>query len=1184
MSFNVALTSPQLTELRRKRWQGDQNISLVDNVIAFQALVTSNLNSVGGSTTAAIPYNTVSVGAYTNLDEGMVVIISPNTDIRNKNAIRLHVRYLVANATNVYVSEFSDPVTVGSTIFVLYAYDIIDNLSRPVVSGGVITQYQQYDRPFQAMAPVINGAQTGYANWVDASTGYLSIAFDLSTSFAAEYGKSISSYLTTIKATGAGTYSVTSGSLSTSAFTLRFTYGEYWVKLTATDSNGVVSFRHVLIKAHHPTNYPPTSGFEGIEITRDASGGQSARIKAFAGVSSVLNGTMVLIWVGDEQYSDIDLTNTGGSLLGATQNIDIVGWIEAEEDMFMTDPTYSAYAECQFEVQGVGARLMRLEGQLLAITNNATPTLWDQINKLTIWRAIVHFLQRHTTALQLCSFTLQNMTTDETFLFPTLTTIAGRALDNCSGSQGLSELVNALLEFASDGRMQLTRREQFVAQELSHTPVIVATFDGRDMAGSSAFKWKFNHYQQYGWLAADGAAWDGTSPSVIPYLARAPGLAQGSGPDQGKLNNQVLASTGNPVVAQAELSQRAGTQWTIDNETGELTISHLSQHHWLQPSYGQVYIWDLDTTFNIRGLTLDSSTHWILKSLTVRHDNKTGSREVQGTYIPVITGTPAAAVPVIPPGSISPALPILPPMPAFNFELPEATIPDAGLPPTTPVDTKVTLDGQCVLEINNNGAALSLTRTFIKLASPLWIDITPTLPSGYTIKDACFDPFVINGKAAIYVLAANTSTAKSIVFYTPDAIGAAWQQGLTISSVFTLIRTTNAAGGVEIYCPDSVVSGASNTFTITFGTGDSPYTIEFGTIQPSGGNPNEWLYSQGADPTTAQIRITFSTPVTVTNAKLDYYKDHIGNVSYWCRLYDSDNIALSSPLEATVTPPNATWVNADSGAVSQANTKYAVFGTGASGGSGQRLQTGLDNAIITFTTPSISADKALVAYSADYGNSYNAIQIVGDTPGSLGGFDVSKAAGASVATCATKAVKKATTLGGSYAALATFSDNVTDLVIPFYRIGSDTTSQTTSTTPDVLVGLDGTVGGGSCVAWINSAGTIAYLAQPVANAKVIGPDRLTILRGTKIAGIFDVSGTAKLYVSENSGSTWTFVENVGANATLRDRRNDPRTGSHKGQLFVFDTTPSGYSSQWAFNGEKDRTSPFSTVIGGDVLG
>ena len=73
---------------------------------AFQALASATYPPVSGTTAAAIPYDTVTVGSISNLDEGMVVIVSPVPDPRSPYAIRLLTRFdavagAVADGTNI---------------------------------------------------------------------------------------------------------------------------------------------------------------------------------------------------------------------------------------------------------------------------------------------------------------------------------------------------------------------------------------------------------------------------------------------------------------------------------------------------------------------------------------------------------------------------------------------------------------------------------------------------------------------------------------------------------------------------------------------------------------------------------------------------------------------------------------------------------------------------------------------------------------------------------------------------------------------------------------------------------------------------------------------------------------------------------------------------------------------------
>ena len=1179
MSFNDPLTSPQLAQLRLPHWEGDQFISFCDNVYALAARVNGAINTTGGTTAAVIIFDTVTAGAYTNVDEGMTVLVSPTSDPRNPAAVRLHVRYLGCGSTFVYVSEFSDPIADNSYLFILYHYDIIDNLSRPYGTGPVV-QLQQYDQAFQRMAPVIRGLQTGYANWVDAA-GHYDIAFDISNSYAAESGASISSYAYSVAPTGGGTATVIAGSAATATVTYRFTYGEYWLKAVVTDSNGIVSFRHSLIKAHDPVNYPPSIDFDGAEITRDVQQGQSARIKGFGGVSTLINGTMVIIWV-NELYSNDDFSSPAGSLFN---NIDMIGWIEQEENMFTTDAEHSAYAEVSFEVQGLASRLMRLEGQMLAITFASTPTLWDQINNLTVWRAIVHFLQRHTTAFQLGDFAIDN--DDDTFLFPTIVTNAGRALDNVTGNQGIADEINGVVEFASDGRMELVRREPFVATDIGHTPIIVATWNGGDMIDQ--FRWSFNHYQQYGYLDADGAAWPGVvNVPVMPCKNRAPGLAQGSGPDQGKLNNQILAATTSISVAQAELAQRAGTQFSVLNNVGVLTINHPAQFHWLQPSFGQVYIWDLDATFNIRGWVLDSNTHWMLKTLTLRHDNKSGSRDVNASYIPVQTGTAGANIPIINQGSIEPALPVLPPMPAFpGIELP--LWPDPGLLPdqVTPTGTKIATDGNNLLGATTTKAYWFTD--FIKLTTPTYLDVTPTGLGSYQIKGVAISPFFTSTAVPAYILASDGTN--SAVWYTPNVAAGtpAWTQGAIVSGVYTSIRVSSVDGSVAIYAPNSAAGTSTQTFD---------FTINDGGWSPNVDGGNQAVYIPGTGWSTVDntdgvggirriVAITRSLPSsTLLAASLTF------NLTKGTYLTGADTAeSIQAPVLSVLTSvanPSASsgnaqtlaWSGSASGATSIAlivvSSKQASLGA-------------LDgSALITAGSITTSAPGgAVVRVSADNGSVWTPEISVDPTgPGTFGGFDIQRA-GANSFAAANGKVYRATTLGGSYSAYYSITGGVEAacIVIPYFNWAG--TKQTSVTNPDIVVALTGLDGSSRSLLWIEGGATpgTVHDITPVASSIFDNANAVTVSYNHHIALFCKVSGVYKLYRTTNKGSTWTLVGTRTAPKFIRGRRNDNSasvSGSNKGQLFLADSNMY-YSSVWDSVAPSIRNMPSTPMICFDTL-
>lgn len=1201
-SFNQPVTTDQYTHLRQPHWQADMNISLCDNVLAFSAQLNATLPSVSGTTAAVLTYTSAISGSYTNIDEGMVCIVSPTNDPRYPTAVRLRVRLdgvagVVADSTHVYVNEYSDILGLGSYIFVYYAYDLIDSLSRPTGTSPSIVQLQDYNQPYTTMAPVIRGTdtlpiQTGYAGYVDSDDADLHVAFDASGSFSPQSGATISSYLYTVTPTGGGTYGVLEGDPTTATVTYGFHAGEFWVKLVVTDSLGVTNFRHILIKSHSDA-YPPQDGFEGVEIQRDIVQGPSARVKFYDNVSSLLNGTMAIFWV-KEMYSDEDFGNPSvvfgenGSLFGNTA---LIGWIETEEDQFVTDPVYSLYTEVQFEVQGVGARLARIEGQLLAITNAASPTQWDQIKNLTPWRAVVHFLQHHTQALHLCDFTADDLT--DGYKFPTITTIAGNALDNISGQQGITWQVRSALAFARDGRILMETRADFdtsYVSDLTH----VATWTDQDVCGQVNLR--MNQYIQYGFINGDGACWDGTSAAPVPFLSRAPGLAQSSGTDQGQFNNQILTSGQVAAAAQAQLNQFAGTMYAIDNNTTEMTVTHPDGYWWIETSYSQLYVFNLD--FAVRGITLDGNTYWMVKSVTQQFDNKTGSGTVQVVYIPVVSGFPGTTVPIINNTALTPP-PILPPIPAFGFELPETTIPDPGLTtsPTTPPTTD--RQGQIVLEVSANGAALSITQSYILLHAPTWRAYTPPLPSGYSLTDACFDQLSSTGGfVSVYALASDGTN--SIIFHNANVLDASqsWlSTGTPFSGKYTQIRSSGTPGSVLVYAPvdGTIVNGSYNFLTSNGGWIEIPWPTSIGSVASAtyvGGTG--WT----ADSSNCQnfgfthIIGAYLLKGFASSTNLIHAKMHVDNgVSFTdgangteIHILDSSFATLAIPYSG-VGPISSSYDIEWFGSVAIPAGGYVGFITKGGHKASDCTIPGTEVVTSALLETSTAPGNANVRLSNDYGATVGSALDLGSFSGGAGGFDLIRSGGVSYAS-ALDAILKASSLGGAYSAFATLTANAISLCIPYYEVGSDVTTQTTSSSPQVVIGLDAEVSG-TCLYWLDGSATPTAITTPASGATITIPDRITMLRGKKIAVIVTVDGISKLYVAENLAAagtaTWTFVENVGANATLRTRRNDPRLGTNKGQLFVFDT-PSGYSSKWASAGEFDRISPTGAILAGDILG
>lgn len=230
---------------------------------------------------------------------------------------------------------------------------------------------------------------------------------------------------------------------------------------------------------------------------------------------------------------------------------------------------------------------------------------------------------------------------------------------------------------------------------------------------------------------------------------------------------------------------------------------------------------------------------------------------------------------------------------------------------------------------------------------------------------------------------------------------------------------------------------------------------------------------------------------------------------------------------------------------------------------------------------------AIVQYSSDTGSTYTQNDVGTNPTGGIGGFDMQRSGSVSYAAMAGK-IRKATALGGSYSDFAAFtSANPVCCIIPYYRRNTNT-SITSSSTPDVIVALDGNDSDGHALYWVNGITAAKTNIEPVAGIIFDKPDCVMVRGGYDIVCFGKVSGIYKLYYSINGGSSWTFVKNLTAPTEIRKRRNDTRlSGSPaRGQVYLADSNMyySSYlaGSSPAGGGVWIRKMP-DTIIGFDTV-
>lgn len=1166
MTFpSATLSGGNYTSLRGAAWAGASYVSLVPNNVVWKTTLSATAT---GTTNASVSYGATISGNVADVLIGMRVLIGSVNDIRQAT-FNGRVRGATPSGGVLQINETSASLTSGMYVWVVDDYPLMDRLSRPV--GDPVVQYKDYDLAFQNLLPVVVGIQLGYAGWVN-SSGVLRIAFDASSSYAAESGRTISSYQYTF---AAGTYAVISGSLATSTVTVDFNPGFQWGQLVVTDSDGRTQTRHFAIWAHNDAN-PPQLGFQGASITANLNDGWSATVDTYADVSSMLDDTLAIIWT--QEYYD----GTEGPI---NTNIDMIGWVRHEDDPARTDPNYALIPSSTFEIAGIGAKLTRIEAQLLALRNAPSPSVWDEINNLTPWRGIAHFLQRHTTLLTLVDLTFDDTT--DTFWFPYLSTQGGNAL---AAVNGIANQINAAMEFAPDGAVRVVRDARFLG---SSARSALLTYGNWTSADYNQLTEGYTHEQSLGKVDADGAFFQTSTGAFPAFRSRAPGLAQDIGPDTVSLSNQILAAGTNAATAQSELNQRAGDQYEIASTPSyHLAVTHPDSYHFLIPSLAIWYTWTLTGgTDNIRGISYDTTTRWLLLDISIAINNDDGTRNVQVNYIketPI--GSPGTTIQIPADGTIDASLPLIPPLdpfPAFpdfpEYWLGDSPTPDQILPFTTPGTTPgvvAPLNGNTVLIYTDT--QVWITTQFIAAAAPNWIEITPTTLSTYQIKQVIFDPF--STTAGVYLVASDGSN--SAVWYTANALNSppTWTMGAVLSGVYISIRATSVSGTILIY--GSNIASSTTTTTYDFTVSDGGFTDHAVTAGTPGSYSAGvgWVNGDFQSPAANYYRGIYIdkaiAAATVVGVDVTYDLSGLATnqtSSNNCFAILVDGIAqknITFGAQSNGTNIITSWVGSVPGA-----TTISIFDVSSYYLPSATYAGAVTIKSVSVTTSSAVANDALVARSGDFGASYATPISVGATPGSSGGFDISRVGPTNIAAMDQK-TRTATSLGGTYTDTTgggTTGAEPTLVYIPRYKWGGTNTNANLSA-PDFLLGSSALIS--TEALWKVAGGTPTAITPSVTGTKALpaGPNAAACnyLNGNVLAFVGTISGTAHLFYTSNAGTAWSDRGAMSGALTVRIRAGDRRTIP---ALFIAGDTILKYSKDGGAT-LVNRTKP----VGGGLLG
>jgi hypothetical protein len=259
-----ALSGGQLTLLRSQYQTSNWYCVPIPPVTIFAALINGS-PAIGAVT---IPYDTVTIGAFGDVKQGMTVWIgtAPNTN----NIAILRIR-LAADATNIYVAWNSDVAWADNYYITVKQEWLAWSVRQRIVPPVIYKDYNiAYTDQTNLWPPVALMGDNVCKLWAGNPTP---VYFDGSASYAAANGATISSYAWAFGDGGTSTAATPGNHNYTAA-------GTYYATLTVTDSNGKTHLTRRIISIPDPTSIY-TVKFEGTSLEAAVDDGWKAKVRVF---------------------------------------------------------------------------------------------------------------------------------------------------------------------------------------------------------------------------------------------------------------------------------------------------------------------------------------------------------------------------------------------------------------------------------------------------------------------------------------------------------------------------------------------------------------------------------------------------------------------------------------------------------------------------------------------------------------------------------------------------------------------------------------------------------------------------------------------------------------------------------------------------------------------------------------
>jgi hypothetical protein len=618
-------------------------VAVNDNAVVFRAQSSQAITTVPF---IQFTYDTVSIGSYTDVWEGMVCYLSATTDIRDafyRGRVRL------APSSSVFrIDENASVIADGTYIIVTRDTDLFSRIRRDLLVDGSLI--------FQRLPDVLEGLPSTLVLYDADNDGDVSYTTVQTPVHVDEESTATTTWAW--DASGAGTVSFSNAAVQNPTITFQAGY-HYLLRVRHTNDIDVTNYQIVHVYAiARALTAPAVSTIVAGSVSGSQQDGWTASLTAYANVSTLIDRTHAVVF-HLEHFGD----NSSTPIIS---NILMCGRIRSDSIQTEGSAEAGRIDSVTFAVEGLTAYMRRLRIPNDIIRAETLPSEWGEMIDPNPYRMAVYAAWTYSTLTNISSFGVESGAFADWMIGAEPRSMDGGCiLDMLSV---ILDTIKAAMNYAPSGEIFLARAVSY--REDRSGVVTVATFAMADLRDYNIDRDSSKTTAQ---VIAFGGSFNSTSNTFDLYTAQAPSIVYGDASETVELTREILTANATITNAAEELSQRASNHYAFLNPKPLLQLTLIDSYSGvLIPTNYQRWNATIDADTNALGIAYGASDYWQLQSISLTL-NEDGSIDTSAE-LPAETSLDNSQVIAnllpINLSNMNPVLPILPNDPAFptSFE------------------------------------------------------------------------------------------------------------------------------------------------------------------------------------------------------------------------------------------------------------------------------------------------------------------------------------------------------------------------------------------------------------------------------------------------------------------------------------------------------------------------------------